>query len=366
VNRNNGVFLLVALALVILFAESRTASADDCVRLPAAPEMEFRIQREFRNGCPLSSVAFSPNGIYLASADVARLICLWDLKSRKNAWKAELPAVGAVSEEEVALAFTGDGKTLLLGSYVRDPLVLDASSGKTLRALGSEGEWFAPAVSTWCKDGKEMAVTSSDGDLHFWNPSNGKEVMALKGAGRKVVSLQVAKCAAKIALGLEALGPEDRLDTGHVLVRELPSGRIIFDVRQSRFPVRQLAISPNAEYVVAASGDPLVGALDEGLVCWSIDRNKRLWSLKEVCGGLAMSPDGKMLAYGSGSRVVLCDVRSGTTLSVTRYGSHTISAVTFTDDGTSIAIGTDDGAVAVWRLLPGREDKGSGQRSGKR
>lgn len=165
---------------------------------------------------------------------------------------------------------------------------------------------------------------------------------------------------------MEALGPEDRLDTGRVLARELPSGRFIFDVRQSRFPVRQLAISPNGEYVVAASSDPRVGALDEGLVCWSIDRNKRLWSIKEACDGLATSPDGKILAYGSGSRAVLCDVRSGTTLSATRYGSHTISAVTFTDDATSIAIGTDDGAVAVLRLIPGREKKGSGQRSGKR
>jgi len=182
--------------------------------------------------------------------------------------------------------------------------------------------------------------------------------MVLKGAGRKVVSLQVAKNGAKIALGLEALGPEDRAETGRLLVRELPSGRIVLDVRQSQFPVRQLAISPNGEH--------LVGASDEGLVCWSIGRKERLWSTNAVCGGLAMSPDGKMLAYGSASRVVLCDVSSGTTLSSTHYGSHTISAVTFADDGTSIAIGADDGAVAVWKLLPGREEIGPDHRSGKR
>jgi WD40 repeat protein len=350
-NPNKHVFVPVALAVVILLAESRGASAGDTLRLPAAPQMEFVARWQ------VCSVAFAPDGTYLASAHDF-LVYLWNLKSRKKVWEVRLPMVGAVAYEDVALAFTGDGKMLLLASYVRDPLVLDVSSGKTLRTLGSEGEWFAPAVSIWRKDGTERAVTSSSGDLHFWNPSNGKEVMALKGAGRKVISLQVAKDAARIALGLEALGPEDRLDSGRVLVRELPSGRIVLDVRQSETPVRQLAICPN--------GERLVGASDQGLVCWSIDRKERLWSKKELCGGLAMSPDGKMLAYGSGSRIVLCDVRSGTTLSATRYGSRTISAVTFTGDGTSIAIGADDGAVAVWKLLPGQEEKGVSDRSRKR
>lgn len=357
-NPNNQVIVPVALALVVLLAESRAASAGDSVRLPTVPEVEFRIEREFRSGCSLSSVAFSPNAAYLAAADVARLVCLWDVKTRKKEWEMELPPVGAVSEEDVALTFSGDGKMLLLASYVRDPLVLDASSGKTLRTIGDEGEWFAPAISLWRKDGTETAVTSSSGDLQFWNPANGKEVMVLKGAGRKVISLQVAKNAARIALGLQAFGLENRADTGRVLVRELPSGCIVLDVRQSQFPVRQLAISPNGEH--------LVGASDEGLVCWSIVRKERLWSTNAVCGGLAMSPDGKMLAYGSASRVVLCDVPSGTTLSSTRYGSHNIRAVTFADDGTSIAVGTHDGAVAVWRLLPGREKIESDHRREKR
>lgn len=343
-NPNNRVFLPVVLVLVVLLPESRRASASDSARLPAMPETEFTVR------WPLSSVAFAPNGRYLASADLDRGVCLWNLKSREKAWQVELPPVGAVSEEKVALAFTADSKMLLLASYVRDPLVLDASSGKTLRTIGHEGEWFAPAISLWRKDGTETAVTSSSGDLHFWNPSNGKEVMALKGAGWKVVSLQVAKNAARIAVGLEALGPEDRGDTGRVLVRELPSGRIVLDVRQSQFPVRQLAISPNGEH--------LVGSSDGGLVCWSIERKERLWSTNAICGGLAMSPDGKMLAYGSASRVVLCDVSSGTTLSSTRYGAHTISAVIFADDGTFIAIGADDGAIAVWKLLPGHEETG--------
>lgn len=312
--------------------------------------MEFQIEREFRSGCSVSSVAFSPNGAYLAAADLARLVCLWDMKTRKKKWETELPPVGAVSEEDVALTFTADSKMLLVASYVRNPVVLDASSGKRLRAIGHNGEWFAPAISLWRQDGMEMAVTSWSGDLHFWNPANGREVLILKGAGLKVISLHVAKRAARIALGLQALGPEDGADTGRVLVRELPSGRVVFDVRQSQSPVRHLAISPDGEY--------LVGASDEELVCWSIPRKERLWSTEAVWAGLAMSPDGKLLAYSSGSLLALCDVPTGKRLSSTYYGSHTITAVAFAEDGTSIAVGADDGTVAtvaVWRVSPTRE-----------
>lgn len=357
---NTRALLPFVLVLSVLFPESQRASASDSARLSAMPEMEFTV------GWAVSSLAFAPNGRYLAAADLARGVYLWNLKSRRKVWEIKLPPVGAVSEEDVALAFTADGKMLLLASYVRDPLVLDASSGETLRTFGHEGEWFAPAVSLWRKDGTETAVTSSNGDLHFWNPSTGKEVMGLKGAGREVISLQVAKNAPRIALGLWPLGIEHRVKTARLLVRELPSGRIIFDVGQSRFAVRQIAISPNGKHLVCALQEGLVSASEDGLVCWSIERKERLWSKKEVCGGLAISPDGKMLLYGSGSRVVLCDLLSGKTLSAIHYGSHTISAVTFTDDGTLIAVGVDRGAIAVWRVLPGSEQIRPGGGAGKR
>ena len=56
-HRNDRVLLLFVFATMIAFAESRTASADDGVRLPAMPEMEFKMRR-----WSLSSVAFSPKG----------------------------------------------------------------------------------------------------------------------------------------------------------------------------------------------------------------------------------------------------------------------------------------------------------------
>lgn len=358
-NRNSRVVLPVVFAAIIALAESRTASADDGVRLAAMPEMEFKMRR-----WSLSSVAFSPKGKYLAAADEVRGVHLWNLKTREKVWEIGLPPVGAVSEEEVALMFTSDGEMLVLASYVRDPLILDVLTGETIRTLGNDGEWFAPAVSPWRNDGTELAVTSSSGDLHFWDPLTGQEEMVLQGAGRKVFSLAVAKNAPRIALGLEAYGKEDKLDSGRVLVRDLPSGRIVLDVRQSQFPafVQHLAISPNGEYLVGASGDFIGVSRDEALVCWSIKRRERLWTKNEDFGALAMSPDGKILAYGSNARVVLYDVRTGATLSEKGYGKDTITAVTFSGDGTCIAIGTDEGAVAVWRLIAGREEKGAGGR----
>lgn len=248
-----------------------------------------------------------------------------------------MPSAGAVSEEQVALAFTCNGTRVLLASDVREPLVLDSGTGKVLRTIGRDGLWLAPAVSSWCKDGTTTAVTSSNDDLHFWNPLTGNVVMALRGAGYNVVSLEVSKDAGRIALGLR-----DGRETARLIVRELPSGRTVFDVRQSDISLVEVALTPNGEHIV--------GAFGEELACWSINSKERLWSIRaDECRGLAVSPDGRTLAHGAGSQFLLRDLRSGNVDAEKRYGRENIGAVAFAADGAALAIGTEDGAVAVWK-----------------
>lgn len=105
---------------------------------------------------------------------------------------------------------------------IRNPLVVDVATGQIIREVVGVDEWLAAAVSTWYHNRSAMAVTSLNDDLQFWTPDNGKVVMSLRGAGYKVVSLQVAKNIARIALGVEN-GLKDR----RLVVRELPWGRIL-------------------------------------------------------------------------------------------------------------------------------------------
>ena len=312
------------------------------VQLIASRELEINVR------WPVSSVAFAPNGTQLAFADTARGVYVWDLKLRKQHWKVRLLPMGAVSEEEIALVFTRDSDKVVLASSVRDPLVLDASSGETLRCFGDHAEWLAPAIALWHKDGTQLAVTVSRGNLHFWNPMNGNEVIAFKSAGRNVASLDVARCAGRIALGLESYGTDDDMQNGGVLVRELPSGRILLHERQSTFPVWQVAMPADGTYVMASCAGTLA--------CWCLNRKEKLWSIREVSDGrtrtpsVAVAPDGSMVVYGSKSHIVLCDARSGKSILRKDYGSAFINAVAFSNDGVLVAAGAEDGAIVVWRL----------------
>ena len=64
---------------------------------------------------PVSSVAFSPDGLTLASADESGYITLWDLATR-----SPRRVINADDDEVRALAFSPDGRTLASAGVSRD------------------------------------------------------------------------------------------------------------------------------------------------------------------------------------------------------------------------------------------------------
>src|ERR1039457_2865887 len=203
------------------------------------------------------SVAFSPDGNILASADDVN-VTLWDVATRKPIGE---PLSGHRSNVS-SVAFSLDGKTLASGSLDATvrlwSIVTHRTIGEPLRAHTSGGDpTYGDAVYSvaFSPDGKTLAAGSADHTVRLWD------------------------VATRTPIGKPL--------SGHA------------------FGVRCVAFSPDGRVLASASNDGTLRlwdvasrqALGEPL---RVDRS----SNRDTVYGVAFSPDGKMLASADSDGMV--------------------------------------------------------------
>ena len=86
----------------------------------------------------------------------------------------------------------------------------------------------------------------------------------------------------------------------------------------------------------------------------------------ETAISVAYSPDGKLLASGSGNNAKLWQAASGDELRTFTGHTDTVESVAFSPDSKLLATGSADYAIKLWDVATGRElrtmvEKGTGQ-----
>jgi RNA polymerase sigma factor (sigma-70 family) len=119
--------------------------------------------------------------------------------------------------------------------------------------------------------------------------------------------------------------------------------------------VYQLAISWDGKTVAACDGMVYVGALATG----RLTRLPLPQAEYHIC--LALSPDGRLLAAGSGQRggaggpARLWEVVTGKELHAYHGHKGEVRCLAFSPDGKTLATGGDDGTVRLWATATGKE-----------
>jgi WD40 repeat protein len=100
-------------------------------------------------------------------------LVLWDAQTGKQRW-----SVATTLSELSSVAFSPDGLLIASGHWFSELALWDAGSGTLLRTL--EGHtWAVTAVSF--ASGGLLASASMDGSIRFWDASTGQEIRALAG-----------------------------------------------------------------------------------------------------------------------------------------------------------------------------------------
>lgn len=312
-------------------------------------------------GLPVSALAFSPDGEWLASASFDRTVKLSNSRTGKIRHSFDLHT-GNVE----CVAFSPNGRRLASGGEDKTVRVWDATTGREV--LGLRGHADRCGCVAFSPDGVRLASSSSDGTIRIWDatplrPDEGQETLTFTEHSHEIRSVAFSPD-----------GPDGQRiasagSDGLVKVWHAHTGRVSAEFRgHVGFSGRSVVIFCVAWH---PKGHLIASAGVDTVRVWDAQTKLETLSLPPGPIGVsycavAFSHDGRYLVTGD-VRGVVQVWNAATGLVVGKLDTHSreISGVVFSRDGEHLAVASRDGFVKLWdakRLDKERLDEKKGPR----
>jgi WD40 repeat protein/serine/threonine protein kinase len=276
----------------------------------------------------VGAVAFSPDGLMLASGSKDKTIQIWDLATGKSIRTFE-----GDSSTIWSVAFDSNGTRLATGTGFWRVMLWDMKTGQSIRSLDHAASVWSVAIS---HDGQLIASGSGDKTTKIWDAENGRLIHNLPDHTDFVYSV--------------AFSPDDKTlvsasKDNKITIVDVATGRLLKTVDGHADQVRSVAISPDGQTLVS-------GSYDESIKIWNLETGELIRSLKghsDDIVSVAISPDGKFIASGSKDKTIkIWDLATGELLNTLTGHLDQVYVVTFSPDGKTIASGSKDNSIRLW------------------
>ncbi|MET7695768.1 trypsin-like peptidase domain-containing protein [Streptomyces sp. NPDC005483] len=315
---------LLAIAAYRISPTPEAASA-----LSAAARLPLR-RRLTGHSAAVNSMAFSPDGKTLATADYDGTLRLWDVTTGKPTAK--------LTGDNKWVAFSPDGKILATAGDGGRVRLWDVATHKTFAILNSHHN-FVHSVA-FSPNGETLAAAGEGGRVHLWDIKTRRATVILEDPNGAFFSVAFTPDGKTLATGSYDQGAR---------LWDVATGKTtaVLTTRHSRIPDRvdSVAFSPDGK-TLAVSGE------GDSARLWNVATGKSAAVLKghtDEVWSVAFSPDGKTLATGSYDQSVrLWDVATGKTTAVLTGHTDGLRSVAFSPDGKTLATASFDGGLRLW------------------